>query len=79
MRTIADFDRELEILGRQHAQIWGQIQQLQMQRNFELVRLARETARNEPHVTYAPARWNDHGFNANAEIPDLPDELEAVR
>ena len=72
MKTLADFDHELETLNKQHQQLWGRIQQLQMQRNFELMRLARETARTEPATSYQPAQWNDHGHrNDNFDLEEM--------
>jgi hypothetical protein len=72
MKTIADFDRELAQLGKQHQHLWGQIQQLQMQRNFELNRLARELGRNAPATTYQPAQWNDNGHrNDNFDVGEM--------
>jgi hypothetical protein len=71
MKTLADFDRELEMLNKQHQHLWGQIQQLQTQRNFELMRLARETVRSEAAVTYQRAAWNENGHrNDNFSIEE---------
>jgi hypothetical protein len=62
MKTIQDFDRELESKQRQYQHLWGEIEQLKMQRAFELQRLAREQARSTPAPSYQPAIWNDAGF-----------------
>jgi hypothetical protein len=68
MRTVADYDRELETLGKKHAEIWGQIQQLRAERNLALAHYARAAARAEPSAGYQPAQWNENGHvNSNFE------------
>ncbi len=61
MRTIQDYDRELEVLGKQHTEVWGKICQLRMERNFELMRLARQTARTTPVGGVQMSAWNNGG------------------
>ena len=66
MKTIQDYDRELEVLGRQHAEVWGRIQQVRAERNLALVQYARANARSEPAPAVQLAQWNDHGHrNSN--------------
>ena len=62
MRTIQDFDHELEAKQRQYQHLWGEIEQLKMERSFELQRVAREQARTTPAPTTQPSQWNDAGF-----------------
>jgi hypothetical protein len=77
MKTLADFDRELEQLGKQHQEIWGRIMQTRMQRNQALTQYARANARSESAPAVQLSRWNDAGFvnDKNKEF----DELEAIR
>jgi hypothetical protein len=69
-KTIAQFDGELEAKQEVFHRLHGEIEQLRMERAFELLRLAREQARNVPAPTYQPARWNDAGF-----VNDFSEEI----
>lgn len=68
MKTIQDYDNELEELGKQHAATWGAIQQLRAERNFALQQHARQNARSEPAHAVQLSRSNDHGFNNDKNV-----------
>ncbi len=66
MKTIQDYDRELEALGKQHAEIWGRIQQLRAERNLALVQYARASVQSATAPAVQYSTWNDHGHrNSN--------------
>jgi hypothetical protein len=50
MNTIQDFDRELEAKQQLFQRLHGEIEQLRMERAFELQRLAREQSRSQVHL-----------------------------
>ncbi len=71
-KTIADFDRELETLGRQHAELWGRIMQTRAQRNRALTEYAKANAQSEPAHTVQLATWNDSGHvNRNFDMEEI--------
>jgi hypothetical protein len=70
MKSLADYDAELETLGKQHAELWGRIMQTRAQRNLALTQYARAN-RDEPTMTYKPATWNVNGHvNSNFSIEE---------
>jgi hypothetical protein len=71
--TIAEYDQRLEALQQRFQRLHGEIEQLKMERAFELRRLAGESARNSPASPVQRSAWNDYGFNNQ-----VPDELEEL-
>lgn len=65
MKTLQQMDAELAAKQEQHKRIWGEICQLQMERNFELNRLAGIAARDTAAPVVQKSQWNSNGHSNN--------------
>ena len=61
MKSITDYDLELAQLAERHQRIWGEICQLQAERNLALTQYARANAQSATAPCVQMARWNDCG------------------
>jgi hypothetical protein len=73
MKTLQQMDAELERLSKLHQRVWGEICQLQAERNIALQQLARQNARNEPLPAVQYSTWNDAVFrnDKTAEFEEI--------
>jgi len=71
MKTIADFDSELEVMQREFQLLHGKIELCKMERNFALAQAAKDAARTAPVASYQMSEWNNDGHrNDNFSIEE---------